>query len=135
MKLHILLTLIVIVGLWSCADEQPTQQAPTAEKASLKTTLEETDEPVASTILEEEEEKEEIPVAENIERSENDEPTEIRGSQNFDPNSDNTFYDKKTSKGATPVKKKSSNDTDVNVNPSKGGIPQISFDEKRHIRI
>lgn len=129
MKLHILLTLIVIVGLWSCADEQPTQQIPTAEKASLKTNLDEVEETAASTISEEEKE---LLVTENISRSENDEPTEIRGAQNFDPNSDNTFYDKKASKDATPVKKRSSDDVDVEVNASKGGIPQISFDEKRH---
>lgn len=127
MKLHLYITIVFCsILLMSCGEEASKNKEASAEHTSIKMPADEKGN--AGTDVEATDNK---TVASNDIEPNNTEsrPTEIKGSQNFDPNKDNSYYDENTAKGGKPVKK---NDTDTKINPRKGGVPQMIFQEETY---
>jgi len=131
MKLHLYITIIFCSALLiSCGEEAPEKTEGTAEQTSIKMP--------ADKKQKEEAEAENVDITEDntvasrdIDAANNteDRPTQIRGSQNFDPNADNSYYNGNTDKGTTP---KRNNDIDVKVDARKGGVPQMVFQQETY---
>lgn len=108
---------IISIGfLVSCGGEETKIEIPSAEQASLKSALPKKEKEKISA------EVEASPSTEvNVEKNKND--GDGKGAQNFDPNANEAFYDKD---GKTIVREVAPNSA---VEPKKGGVPQMSFDE------
>lgn len=127
MKLH-LYTIIIFCSilLMSCGEETPKKTEASAEHTAIKMPAEKKqnqEKPIGNETIEDN------AVASNDVEPNNEtgnRGTKVSG-QNFDPNSDKTYYNGNTDKGVKPT---IDNTSDVKVDARKGGVPQMVFKEE-----
>jgi hypothetical protein len=120
--------LICSILLLSCGEETPKKQEASAEHTSIKTPSDKNQGKVAEVTevapAKVEKTKTESSTDSNPTTTNENPPTKTKGTQNFDPNADHSYYNGNANKGGTKK-----NDTGVNVDPTSGGVPQMTFED------
>jgi hypothetical protein len=132
MKLHLYITIVFCsILLISCGEEAPKKDDASAEQTSIEMPAKNKQEEEKSAVKETETGKDNVVASNDVQPNDTKSlPSKTKGSQNFDPNSNKSFYDKNTSKGGPVIK--NSDGTNVKINPKKGGVPKMIFKDETY---